>query len=100
MLSREFEIIICVALAVVTGLLFLGKGDFMLKTKGEGVKDKKSPEEQLKYSRGLSYFTGVWLLAELGILFFGDLGKWVSYTYLVVIIATFIGVIFYTKRSA
>ena len=100
MFGREFEIIICIALAVVTALLFLGKGDFMLKTKDEAVKKKRTPQEQLKFSRGLSCFTGIWLLAELARLLLGDLGGWMSGVYLAVIILTFIGLVIYSKKNA
>ena len=102
MFGREFEIIICIALAVVTGLLFFGKGDFMLKTKEDPTVKKKqrTPEEQLKFSRGLSGFTGIWLVAELGRMFFSDRGGWVSGIYLGVLVATFVGLVFYSKKNA
>jgi len=99
MFSREFEVIICIALAVVTGLLFFGKGDFMLKTKDDTVK-KRTPEEQLKFSKGLSAFTAIWLVAELGMFFFADRGSWVVIAYLGVLILTFVGLVFYSKKNA
>ena len=100
MFSREFEIIICIGLAVVTALLFFGKGDFMLKTKEDRVKKQKTPAEQLRYSRGLSGFTAIWLAAELGMLFLSERGGWVSAAYLAVIILTFVGLVFYSKKNA
>jgi hypothetical protein len=99
MFSREFEVIICIALAVVTGLLFFGKGDFMLKTKDDSAK-KRTPEEQLKFSKGLSAFTAMWLVAELGRMFLADRGRWVSGAYLGVLILTFVGLVFYSKKNA
>ena len=100
MLSREFEVIICIILAAVTVLLFFGKGDFMLKAKEDAKQKKKTAQEQLKFSRGISAFTGVWFLAELGMLFFGEKGAWVSGVYIGVIILTFIGLVWYSKKNA
>ena len=101
MFSREFEIILCIALALVTGLLFFGKGDFMLKTKEDPtVKAKKrTPVEQLAYSRGLSAFTGIWLVAEIGMLFFSERGAWVSGVYIGVLVLTFVGLVIYSKKK-
>jgi len=96
MFSTEIEVIICIALAVVTVLLFLGKGDFMLKNQNEN--SKKTPAEKKRFSRGLSYFTGTWLIAEMGLLFFGEI-KWVSSVYLVVIILAFIGLVIFSKKQ-
>jgi len=100
MFSREFEIFICAALAVVTILLFLGKADFLIKGKNDATSKKKSPEEQLKFSRGVSYFTGAWLLAELGLLFFGHIGRWISFIYLGVVIVSFVGLVMFSKKRS
>lgn len=100
MFGREFEVILCIALAVVTALLFFGKGDFMLKTKEDATKKKRTPAEQLKFSRGLSAFTGIWLIAQLGMVFFGERGVWVSGVHLGVIIVTFVGLVIYSKKNA
>jgi len=100
MFSQEFEVIMCIALVVITVLLFLGKGDFMLQTKDDKAKKKRTPEEQLKFSRGLSIFTGIWLLAQLGMMFFGEQARWVPTVYVGVIVATFVGLVFYSKKNA
>lgn len=97
MFSIEFEIIICIALAVVTVLLFLGKGDFMLNSKG--AVNTRTPEEQLKFSRGMSCFTGVWLITELGVIFLGK-AKWFMPVYLVVLVGTFVALVFYSKKHS
>ena len=100
MFSREFEIFICAALAVVTVLLFFGKADFMIKSKDATKGKKRTPEEQLKFSRGVSAFTGMWLIAELGLLFFGEVGRWVSLIYLGVVILSFVGLIIFSKKQS
>ena len=96
MFSREFEIILCIALAAITVLLFLGKGNFMLKTKDD-LKTKKDPEDQKKFSRGLSYFTLAWFLAQLGVLLIPT-ARWVDITYIVVLVLTFAGMVIYSKK--
>ena len=97
MFGEEFQIIICIALAVITVLLFLGKSDFLLRAKNETK--KQTPEERQKFSRGLSYFTALWLFAELAVIFLGDM-QWVGIAYLVVVILSFIGLVIYSKKNA
>lgn len=96
MFSKEFEIVLIAGLAIITVLLFLGRGDFMLKTKQE--QKKKSPEEQKKFSRGISFFTGFWMVAELILFLFGD-QKWVNISYLVAVLIALAGLIFYCKKK-
>ena len=100
MFSREFEIFICAALAIITVLLFFGKADFMIKSKDAAKANKRTPAEQLKFSRGVSCFTGVWLIAELGLLFFGDVGRWVSLIYLGIVILNFVGLIIFSRKQS
>lgn len=97
MFSKEFEILLIAALAVITVLLFIGKGEFFLKTK-KGQK-KRTPEEQRKFGRGVSYFTGAMTVAEVVLFACGSL-QWVSIAYLVVIVVIIGGLIFYCQKNA
>lgn len=94
--SQTFEIILIVALAVITVLLFTGNGSFMLKSKHSTV--KRSPEEERQLGRQLSYVTGIWLLAEFLLLFFGD-SSIASIVYIVVIVITMIILIKFFKNK-
>lgn len=97
MFSQEFEILLIAALAVITVMLFIGKGDFFLQTKQQ--QKKKAPEEQKKFSRGVSYFTGVMTLAEVILFAYGSV-QWVTIAYLAAMVIIIAGLIFYCKKSA
>lgn len=96
MFSTEFEIILIVLLAGVTLMLLLGRGDFILKTKNPQT--KRSPEEQKAFGRKIAGFTGVWLVAEIILTLFGS-QQWVVIAYIVVILATMVGLIFFCKKN-
>jgi len=97
MFSQEFEILLIAALAVITVMLFIGKGDFFLQSKK--VQKKKTPEEQKKYSREVSYFTGLMTVTEVILFAYGSV-KWVTIAYFVVMVIILAGLIFYCKKNA
>lgn len=96
MFSREFEIILIVLLAGVTLLLLLGHGDFLLKTKN--AKKKRSAKEQKELGRKLAVFTGIWTIAEVFLMLMGS-QQWVIIAYIVVILATMVGLIVFCKKN-
>lgn len=96
MFSTEFEIILIVLLAGVTLLLLLGHGDFILKTKNEKV--KRSPQEQKKFGRQIACFTGIWMVAEILLMLFGS-QQWVTIVYIVVVLATMVGLVVFCKKK-
>jgi cell division protein FtsW (lipid II flippase) len=94
--SRSFEIFLIAALAVITVLLFTGNGSFMLKSKNSTK--TRTPEEEKKMGRQLSYVTGIWLLAEFLLLFFGN-SAIASIIYIVVIVISMIILVKFFKNN-
>lgn len=96
MFSTEFEIILIIILAGVTLLLLLGHGDFLLKTKND--QRKRSPEEQKKFGRQIACFTGIWMIAEIVLMLFGSV-QGVTIGYIIVVLATMVGLIIFSKKN-
>lgn len=98
MFSKEFEIVLIIALAVITVMCFIGKGDIFLKTKGQ-QESKRTPEEQKKFGRVIGCFTAFLLVAECVLYFFGYM-QWVTIAYLVAVAGVFLGLVVYCKNHS
>jgi hypothetical protein len=95
MFSKEFEIVLMIVLAVITVMFLMGKGDLFLKTKG--TQAKRTPEEQKKLGRVSGCFTGLLLVGEGAMFFFGD-QRWITIVYLVIAVGGLLGFAAYGRN--
>ena len=71
MFGTTLDWIFAAAMGIMSVLLLLGKGDFMLKSSNEKTK-KRTKEEHLRYSRMMGIFTAILAVDELVAAMFPD----------------------------
>lgn len=100
MFGPEFDWILAGVLGVLTVILFMGKGDFILKTLNGNRRTpnkKKTEEEKKKYSQAMGIFTGVLALDEVMVALFQD-NPWVIWLSLAIAAAAILGIGSYAKK--
>lgn len=102
MFSESFDWILAVILAVISVLLFIGKGDFFLDLfngNRENPRKKWPPEKQQKFSKVMGIFTGCLAVAELLMALFAQTYPMVTLGILIFMIVTMIITFRYCKKN-